>query len=109
MKARPVQRLDCRAIGARPARLVSGLAGFEGAELQQGEGGDGAGNVGQDGEAIGEARVGFDNLENCGFDRRDLPLDLFETLSILTLQQRERAFPRFLAAVRSFTRASRRT
>ena len=44
----------------------------------------------QDGEAIGEALVGFDNLEDCGFDCRDLPIDLFEALSILTLQQRER-------------------
>jgi len=37
-----------------------------------------AGNAGQDGEAIGEARVGFDNLEDCGFDGRDLPIDLLE-------------------------------
>jgi hypothetical protein len=28
--------------------------------------------------------------QDCGFDRRDLPIDLFEALSILTLQQRER-------------------
>ena len=55
---------------------VGGLAGFEGAELrhcdQQGKGGDVgyAGNADQDGEAIGEALVGFDNLG--GFDGRDL-------------------------------------
>jgi len=57
-----------------------------------GEGGDVgyAGNAGQDAEAIGEARVGFDNLEDCGLDYRDLPIDRFEALSILTLQQRER-------------------
>src|ERR1700722_5438560 len=79
----------------RQACEVGGLAGFEGAELrhcdQQGKGGDVgyAGNADQDGEAIGEALVGFDNLEYCGFDCRDLPIDLFEALSILTLQQRE--------------------
>ena len=72
---------------------MAGLAGLEVAELRhcdhQGEGGDAgyAGNAGQDVEAIGEARVGFDNLENCGFDCRDLPIDLFEALSILTFQQ----------------------
>ena len=69
------------------------LACFERAEFGhlQGEGGNVgyADNAGQDGEAIGEARVGFDNLEDCGFDCRDLPIDLFEALSILTLQQRE--------------------
>ena len=72
---------------------------------------DGAGNGRQDGEAIGEARVGFDNLEDCRFDCRDLPIDLFEALSILTFQQRESVgdFPRFLAAVRSFRIASRAT
>ena len=72
------------------------LARFESAEFghfdQEGEGGDGgdAGNAGQDGEAIGEACVGFDNLENCGFDCRHLSIDLFEPLSVVTLQQRER-------------------
>jgi hypothetical protein len=40
------------------------------------------GNAGQDGEATGEAGVGFDNLENGGFDGRDLPIDLFEALSV---------------------------
>ena len=95
MNERPVQRPDCRAIGARACE-VGGLAGFESAEFghcdQQGKGGDVgyAGNAGQDGEAIGEARVGFDNLENGGFDCRDLAIDLFEALSILTFQQRER-------------------
>ena len=46
---------------------------------QQGKGGDvgDAGNAGQDGEAIGEACVRFDHLENCCFDRRDLPINLF--------------------------------
>src|ERR1700733_2402108 len=79
-----------------PACEVGGLAGFEGAEFrhcdQQGKGGDVgyAGNADQDGEAISEALVGFDNLEDCGFDCRDLPIDLFEALSILTLQQRAR-------------------
>ena len=65
----------------------------------------------QDGEAIGEACVGFDNLEDCGFDCRDLAIDLFEALSILTFRAARApgAFPRFLAAVRSFTRASRAT
>jgi hypothetical protein len=43
-----------------------------------------------DGEAIGQACVRFDHLENCRFDRHDLPIDLFEALSILTFQQRER-------------------
>ena len=95
MNERPAQRPDCRAIGARPCE-VGGLAGFEGAELrhcdQQGEGGDGgyAGNAGEDGEAIGEARIGFDDLEDRRFDSGHLPIDLFEALSILTLQQRER-------------------
>src|SRR5580700_4321629 len=79
-----------------PACEVGGLAGFEGAEPrhcdQQGKGGDVgyAGNADQNGEAIGEALVGLDNLEDCGCDGRDLPIDLFEALSILMLQQRER-------------------
>jgi hypothetical protein len=79
-----------------PVTSAGGLAGFEGAEFrhcdQQGKGGDVgyAGNADQDGEAIGEALVGFDNLEDCGFDCHDLAIDLFEALSILTLQQRER-------------------
>jgi hypothetical protein len=47
-------------------------------------------NAGQYGEAIGEAHVCFDNLENGRFDCRDLAIDLFEALSILTFQQRER-------------------
>ena len=110
-------RSNTLAVGrSAPACEVGGVAGFEGAELRhcdrQGKGGDvgDTGNTDQDGEAIGEARVSFDNLEDCGFDCRDLPIDLFEALSILTLQQRERqSFPRFLAAVRSFTRASRAT
>jgi hypothetical protein len=95
MNERPVQRPDCRTIGARPCE-VGGLSGFQRAELghcdQQSKGGDvgDAGNAGQDGEAIGEACVRFDHLENCRFDRRNLPVDLFEALSILTFQQRER-------------------
>ena len=39
---------------------------------------------------ISEARVGFDNLENGRFDSSHLPIDLFEALSVLTFQQRER-------------------
>ena len=73
-----------------------GLTRFERAEFghfdQQGKGGDVgyARNAGQDGEAIGEARVGFDDPEDCRFDGRDLTIDLLEALSVLTLQQRER-------------------
>src|ERR1700722_16459835 len=72
------------------------LARFESAEFghfdQQGEDGDvgDAGNAGQDGEAIREADVGFDNPENCRFDGSNLSIDLFEPLSVVTLQQRER-------------------
>src|SRR3984957_21279814 len=75
--------------GWRPGRLRGSRAP---ALDQQGKGGDVgyAGNADPDGEAIGEALVGFDNLEDCGFDCCDLPIDLFEALSILTLQQRER-------------------
>ena len=94
MNERPVQRPDCRAIGQ--ACEVCGLTRFEGAQLrhcdQQAKGGDVvyAGNADQDGEAIGETHVCFDNLENGRFDCRDLAIDLFEALSILTFQQRER-------------------
>ena len=97
MNERPVQRPDCRAIGAKPARLAACPASRS-AEFghcdQQGRGGDVgyAGNAGQDGEAIGEAHVW---LRQSGglrvFDGiRDLAIDLFEALSILTFQQRER-------------------
>jgi hypothetical protein len=34
--------------------------------------------------------LGFDRLENDRFDCRNLAIDLFETLSVLTLQQGER-------------------
>ena len=95
MNERPVQRPDCRAIGAKPARFAAcpaSTAPSSGIAISQGKGGDvgDAGNASQDGEAIGEACVRFDQLENCRFDRRDLPIDLFEALTILTFQQRER-------------------
>ena len=50
--------------------------------------------------------VGFDNLEDCGFDCRDLAIDLFEALehSDASSVQRERqSFSAVPAAVRSFT------
>ena len=50
---------------------------------------DRPGMPGQDGEAAGEANVGFDDLENCRFDCRNLAIDLFEALRVLTFQQRE--------------------
>ena len=102
MNERPVQRPDCRAI-RRQACEVGGLSGFESAEFghcdQQGRGGDVgyAGNAGQDGEAIGEAHVCFDNLENGRFDCPDLAIDLFETLLI-----------RRRLAVRQFSKGRRR-
>jgi hypothetical protein len=93
MKARPVSVRT----GARSARARRGLRldplrarrvrAFRSAGRRRC---GNAGNAGQDGEAIGEAGVGFDNLEDCRFDCRDLPIDLFEALSILTFQQRER-------------------
>ena len=95
MNERLAQRPDCRAIGARPARLAA-WPDSRAAELahcdQQGKGGDGgyAGNAGEDGGAISEARVGFDDLEDRRFDSGHLPIDLFEALSVLTFQQRER-------------------
>ena len=113
MKACPVHRPDCRAIGARPARTC-GLSGVEDAEFrhfnEQGKGGQGrdAWNGGEDREPSGEIGVGVDLLEDRGLDRRHLAFDLFEALGVLTLQRGAfRAFLRFLAAVRSFTKASR--
>ena len=114
MNERPAQRPRLSG-DRREACEVGGLAGFEGVELghcdQQGKGGNGgyAGNAGEDGEAISEARVGFDDLEDRRFDSGHLPIDLFEAPSVLTFQQSARTFPRFLAAVQSFTRASRAT
>jgi hypothetical protein len=70
---RRIERVDDRLdlLGV-PARRVRALR-------SAGQGGDvgDAGNAGQDGEAIGEACVRFDHLENCCFDRRDLPINLF--------------------------------
>jgi hypothetical protein len=80
----------------RKPNEASRLTCFEGAEFrhfdQQGEGSDvgDAWNAGQDGETIGEASVGFDDLEDCRFDNSDLTIDLLEALGVLTLQQRER-------------------
>jgi len=87
---------SARTVGQSARGEVGGLAGFEGDDLghcdQQGKGGDGgyAGNAGEDGEAISEARSGFDDLEDRRFDSGHLPIDLFEALSVLTFQQRER-------------------
>src|ERR1700733_9827593 len=75
--------------GWRPGRLRGSRAPALRSARQGGDVGY-AGNADQDGEAIGEALAGFDNLEDCGFDGCDLPIDRFEALSILTLQQRER-------------------
>jgi hypothetical protein len=63
---------------------------FEGTELghfdKQGEGGNGreAGNAGQDCEPSGKTRS---VLEDLRLDRRDVALDLFETLRIVAFQQ----------------------
>ena len=81
----------------RQACEVGGLAGFEGAELrhcdQQGKGGD----VGYAGNVLirmakRSARLTFASIiwRTAASDRRDLAIDLFEALSILTFQQRER-------------------
>jgi hypothetical protein len=44
-------------------------------------------NAGEDCEPLGEIGVSSDLLEDWSLDRRDLAVDLFETLRILTLQQ----------------------
>jgi hypothetical protein len=72
----------------RKPNEACGLTRFERAEFrhfdQRGEGGDGgdAWNAGQDGETIGGASVGFDDLKNCRFDNRDLMIDLLEALGV---------------------------
>jgi hypothetical protein len=124
MKARPVQRPDWRAAGARPARLAACAAsrvpspgisirsakavireagrahyssGFrpEGKKKSVG----GARDARQDGEAFGELRIGFDDGENGRADGGNLTLNLVEALRILPFQQRER--PDFGAALRA--------
>ena len=90
------------------------LPRFEGAEFghfdEQGESGYGrdARNAGQNCEPLGEVGIGLNLLEDRRLDRRDLAFDLFETLRIVAFHNgAARTLPRFLAAVRSFTRASR--
>jgi len=81
MKARPVQRPDWRATGAKPARLAA-CFGLHCAQIghfdQQGEGAD-AGDAGegeQDREAAGQFGVSLDAGFDLGRDGGALPLDL---------------------------------
>ena len=114
MSERPVQRPDCRAIGARPARLAawpasrvpsSGIAISKAKAVMV----ETPGMLVRMSKRSSEARVGDDDLVDGGFDSPRSAVDLVEALSVLTFQQREAsdAFPRFLAAVRSLTSASR--
>ena len=79
MKACPVHRPDCRAIGARPCE-TGGLSGVEAAEFrhfdEQGEGDPGRlARIANRREEIG---VGVDLLEDRSLDGRHLAFDLFE-------------------------------
>ena len=59
-------------------------------------------------EPLGEVGIGLNLLEDRRLDRRDLAFDLFEALRIVAFQQRRgKDLATILAAVRSFTRASR--
>lgn len=77
----------------RKACETCGLPFFEGTKLghfdKQGEGGNGreAGNAGQDCEPLGKITIGLNLLEDLRLDRRDVALDLFETLRIVAFQQ----------------------
>jgi hypothetical protein len=52
--------------------------------------------------------VGFDQLGDSGFDGWDLTLNLFETLSVLALQQRQvQRICAILGGGATFTKASR--
>ena len=105
--------------GARLAPIqprVNRLAGFEGAELGISISRAKAVMLDRPGMLIRMAkrseRLAWASIdpENCRFDGHDLAIDLLEALSIGRFNSGSvRAFPRFLAAVRSFTRASRAT
>jgi len=91
-----------------------GLSGFEGSKFghfnQQSEGGDprDARNARQDGEAFGELRIGFDEGENGRVDGGDLTLIWSRRCTFCRFNSANvRILARFLAAVRSLTRASR--
>src|ERR1700722_1862321 len=94
MNERPVQRPDCRAIGARPARLAAWPASREpssGIAISKAK----AVMLDRPGMLIRMAKrsarlSSASTIWRIAASTRDLPVDLFEALSILTLQQRER-------------------